>query len=55
MLAAMRASIAANDREGESTRKVGGVSLQSLATNQHHQPARAERGIAFCKTWRVFP
>lgn len=31
MLAVMLASIAANDREGESTRKVGGVNLQLSA------------------------
>lgn len=32
MLAVMLASIAANDREGESTRKVGGVNPQLSAT-----------------------
>lgn len=31
MLAVMLASLAANDREGESTRKVGGVNLQLFA------------------------
>lgn len=43
MLAVMLASIAANDWEGESTRKVGGVNFQLTA--KVLQPVGAKGGI----------
>lgn len=58
MLAVMLASIAANDREGESTRKVGGVnqlSAKVLPANKSERGSRAvNKELQLIFSWKQY-